>query len=315
MAVFEFFVGTGSFFNLVLIKKYRNVAFAENFILFGMILLLTVVLIHGGYHKTGIYWIYTFPLIAFFLKGNNSGLLWNFVFFSVVGILTLFNKLGYVSIAYTFDELRQALLAYVIVMVLAYIFEDALLKSYREVSKMAITDQLTGLFNRRFILRKLEEEIERAKRYGNSLCVILLDIDNFKSINDKYGHDVGDFVLKKVAQLIIENTRNVDTIGRLGGEEFVVICPETDRNGGYIVAEKIRKSIEGFEMIGLPKISISAGISSFTGKENPAQMLKKADIALYRAKKTGKNKVVLYNDIKIYSPKPLSEHKTKKPAP
>ncbi|WP_456384747.1 GGDEF domain-containing protein [Persephonella sp.] len=294
MSAFEALIATGALFNLLLLKVSGNVRLSEDFILFGMILLLSAVLIHGGYEKTGIYWIYTFPLVSFFLKGNKTGFIWNGAFFVIAAVIVYLSYAGVVPIAYSYSELRQAALAYIIVTILAYIYEDALLKSYREVSRLAVTDQLTGLYNRRYIFRKLEEEIERSRRYGTDLCVILLDVDDFKNINDRYGHDVGDVVLKSIADILRSNTRNVDTVGRLGGEEFVIICPETDAFRGRVVAEKIRKSVEELQVLSLPKISISVGVADFRGYEGPAELLKKADIALYKAKRSGKNRVVVF---------------------
>jgi len=294
MSIFETVIATGSLFVLIIIKFFKNIRFAENFMLLGMIILFSGILIHGGYQKTGIYWIYIFPLISFFLKGNKVGFLWNIAFFTIVAAIVYLNHKGIIPLAYNLGELRQAALAYFIMTILAYIYEDVLLRSYREVSRLAITDQLTGLYNRRYILKKLEEEIERAKRYGTGLCVILLDVDNFKSINDEYGHDMGDKVLKGIAHLLKENTRNIDTVGRIGGEEFVIICPGTDVIGGKIVAEKIRGLVEELQVSVLPKISISVGVAVFRGDENPEELLKKADIALYEAKRSGKNKVVIF---------------------
>jgi len=114
----------------------RNVKLAENFILFGMLVLICGILVHGGYHRTGIYWIFTYPLLTFFLKGNKVGIIWNFVFISVVLVLVILDYKNIVPIAFSHDEIRQAVLAYAIVMVLAYIFEEALLKSYNEVSRL-----------------------------------------------------------------------------------------------------------------------------------------------------------------------------------
>jgi len=295
MFAFEILVAVGGILNIILLKITRNVKLAENFILFGMLVLICGILVHGGYHRTGIYWIFTYPLLTFFLKGNKVGIIWNFVFISVVLVLVILDYKNIVPIAFSHDEIRQAVLAYAIVMVLAYIFEEALLKSYNEVSRLAVTDQLTGLYNRYYIFNRLNEEIKRAKRYGKNFCVILLDVDNFKNINDEFGHDVGDFVLFEVGEVLRNITRSVDTVGRLGGEEFIVICPNTDIVGGKIIAEKIRRSIEELHIPDVGKITVSLGVAEFTGNETAHELIKSADLALYKAKRSGKNRVELYS--------------------
>jgi len=295
MFAFEILVATGGILNAILLKITKNVKIAENFILLGMLILICGILVHGGYQRTGIYWIYTYPLLTFFLKGNRIGILWNVIFLFLVLVLMFLDYKNAVPIAFSADEIRQAILAYVIVMVLAYIFEEALLKSYSEVSRLAVTDQLTGLYNRYYIFNKLNDEIKRAKRFQRSFCVILMDIDNFKNINDKFGHDVGDFVLFEVAEVLREITRSIDTVGRLGGEEFIVICPNTDIVGGKITAEKIRSSIEKLHIPHVGKITVSVGVAEFTGDETAHELIKSADLALYKAKRSGKNKVELFS--------------------
>lgn len=294
MFIFETLLATGGLLNLLLLKLFGNVKLAENFILVGMLLLVIAIFINGGYENTGIYWIYTFPLLSFFIKGNREGFVWNLGLIAVVCLLVYLDYRNVVPIAYSYVEIRQSLLAYVIVMILAYIFEDALLRSYNKVSKMAVTDQLTGLYNRHYIFRKLSEEVKRARRYRENLCVILIDIDNFKSINDRFGHDVGDAVLKKVAEILRCNVREIDTVGRLGGEEFIIICPRTNIVGGRILGEKIRAVVENLREGNIPRITVSVGVGAFSSFDTPHELIKKADVALYRAKKSGKNKVVVY---------------------
>ena len=137
----------------------------------------------------------------------------------------------------------------------------------------------------------MAQEIERVERYNRSLSVVLFDVDNFKKINDTYGHDIGDSVLRRVTRLIRENTRNVDTLARYGGEEFVIILPETDLKGAMAAAERIRRVIEkaSFDKVG--HVTISAGVSVFAERDNEMSIIKKADRGLYVAKREGRNRV------------------------
>ncbi|MCK5737356.1 MAG: GGDEF domain-containing protein, partial [Spirochaetaceae bacterium] len=163
------------------------------------------------------------------------------------------------------------------------------------LTDMAFRDELTGLFNRRYFDQKLQEEINRSARYGRSLSLILGDIDNFKSYNDDFGHQKGDEVLQAVSEMIRSSCRNSDTAARYGGEEVVIILPETDAEGARLVAEKARKLIEarGEDTAGRV-VTISMGIASF-GPDNdgPAELIAAADKALYKAKSAGRNCCVM----------------------
>lgn len=171
--------------------------------------------------------------------------------------------------------------------------------SYKVLEEQAHLDYLTGLANRRYFLELAEQEISRSIRYGNSLAVCMLDIDSFKKVNDTYGHKVGDVVLKKLSSLFSESLRAIDIVGRVGGEEFVILLPETDRNHALDVAERIRQLVENTKITlenGLPlKFTISIGIAMFIDKDtNMDTLLHTADQALYQAKNSGRNKVCIY---------------------
>ncbi len=173
----------------------------------------------------------------------------------------------------------------------------------RELKRKAIRDGLTGLYNHATIKTRLNEEIARAKRYGDPLSLIFLDIDHFKLYNDRLGHDVGDEVLVAVATFLLNGndeispSRTSDIIGRYGGEEFVIILPETTNQGALIRAERLRQGITTLTVPGareqpLGCLSISAGVATFPQhSQKPGDLLKMADEALYRAKSSGRNQV------------------------
>ncbi len=162
---------------------------------------------------------------------------------------------------------------------------------------LATYDPLTKLYNRRAIVEYAEKEVERSKRYNHQFSIILLDIDDFKGINDTYGHTIGDIVLKQLAEIIKNEVRDIDRVGRYGGEEFIIVLPETKTENAFKLAERIRTKILEREFnIGDYKISItiSAGISGFrTHGDTFEEILQAADLALYQAKKKGKNQVVM----------------------
>ena len=164
-----------------------------------------------------------------------------------------------------------------------------------ELERLANFDSLTGLHNRRAILRRLDEEIKRASRYKEELCLLMLDIDHFKNVNDQYGHLSGDEVLQEVATLVQQNIRDTDTTGRYGGEEFITILPETNLSSALNVAERTRKLIATSEMKDSERnvfnITVSQGLSSYKPGDDGYSLISRADDALYRAKENGRNRV------------------------
>jgi len=161
--------------------------------------------------------------------------------------------------------------------------------------KMNVTDSLTGIYNRRYLESKLKEEFGRHKSYSRSFSLIMFDIDHFKHVNDEYGHQCGDFILKSVCSRVTSIIRNVDIFARYGGEEFCCMIPETALEGAVQVAERFRKAIEEqenkYDDLNI-KVTISLGVSEIREEIISAEMLlKKADDALYRAKHEGRNRV------------------------
>ncbi len=169
-----------------------------------------------------------------------------------------------------------------------------LLKEYRELS---IRDPLLGIYNRRFLIEVLKKEEERAKRSVSSFSLLLMDLDKFKRINDQYGHFIGDLVLRKFCEIVLLNIRNLDILGRWGGEEFLLLLPETFKEKAVIVAERIREVLEKTEIFvseGLSlKITVSIGVAEYPQDGLfSEEIIKKADLRLYKAKELGRNRVV-----------------------
>lgn len=160
-----------------------------------------------------------------------------------------------------------------------------------ELERLATTDSLTGISNRLKLDEEFNREMSMFERYGQIFSIILADIDSFKVVNDKFGHQTGDIVLKECAQLLEHSIRKVDIIGRWGGEEFMVICPSTDLEGVSVLAELLRKRVEENTFAGQHKVTISLGIASFDTFEEMNSIFKRVDKSLYDAKSRGKNRV------------------------
>ncbi len=187
----------------------------------------------------------------------------------------------------------------------------ALLKTFeikKELVKSAICDELTGLYNRKYLHHRLDAEISRSKRYGTPVSCLLLDIDYFKIVNDMYGYDWGDILLKKIAQMLNALVRKEDVLTRYGDEEFIVILPETTEQQAMIFAERFRSDVEKMEFIPANEeerhpITISGGIASFPTdgdiEENSNTLIRYAEHALYNAKQSGKNKIVEFSKMNL----------------
>lgn len=168
--------------------------------------------------------------------------------------------------------------------------------------KLTVTDDRTNLHNDRYLKRRLAEEFKRARRYGSPLTLMLVDLDHFKQVNDKYGHECGDQVLAEFARVLVENAREIDIVGRYGGEEFLMILPNTDAIRAAVVAERVRKATEEhvyrYKEF-LVRLTVSVGLASVPANaalRTEADLLRAADEALYRAKRTTRNKVILDRD-------------------
>jgi diguanylate cyclase (GGDEF)-like protein len=165
---------------------------------------------------------------------------------------------------------------------------------FQEVQRQARSDGMTGFLNHNSFYEELGREIRRHKRYGDSLSLVIMDVDDFKSFNDTYGHQAGDFILRETAKLVRENIRDVDIPARYGGDEFSIILPRVDMDGALLAASRIRKKLSEhpFDYQGVNfYITLSSGIGEHKADESSAEFVRKVDQALYRAKAKGKNRV------------------------
>ena len=186
--------------------------------------------------------------------------------------------------------------------VLRFHYKDEIEEEYHsKLFTFAATDSLTGLYNRRYIVNELENQSKIARRNERIFSLIIIDIDNFKHINDIFGHLAGDDYLKKMAFVLNRSLREQDICGRIGGEEFLIILPETDLEGALNLANRIREQIEKTELIHqgrVVKTTVSAGISQFgLHASKSRELFNMADMALQIAKKTGKNTITLANEV------------------
>lgn len=163
----------------------------------------------------------------------------------------------------------------------------------KELERLAVIDKLSGLYNRLKLDETIEMEIERTNRYNTFFGIIIIDIDYFKKVNDEYGHLIGDYIIKEFGYILQNNIRKIDTVGRWGGEEFMIVCPEVDDKKIKLIAEKIRLKIQQYNFKEIQKKTASFGTTIYKKGEKFEEIISRADQALYLAKEKGRNKVVL----------------------
>lgn len=264
-------------------------------------LLFTYLAVHAVEGGSAIIWLFAYPPIIFYISESRVGVLACGGGFA--GVILLFSPLGDLLFAPPYStSFRLTMIAVLgFEMVTCYILDQSrrrsklgLLKLATEFEYAAKHDALTGLANRREALAQLDAEYQRYLRHGRSFSVLLLDIDLFKGVNDNYGHHIGDELIIQVAKTLREECRKVDTLARWGGEEYLVLLPETGTADAIRSAERIRqaftaKSIKADKA--LIHATISVGVASIRGPESIDRLLQRCDEALYRAKSLGRNRV------------------------
>jgi diguanylate cyclase (GGDEF)-like protein len=201
-----------------------------------------------------------------------------------LGLLRLDHDMAGSFSAHDIDRLRPFASAAAIAL------ENARL--FREVQRLATIDDLTGIYNRRALFEQAAREVQRAVRFAHPLSITMFDLDHFKQVNDTHGHAAGDQALRMVAQRCRESIRAVDILGRFGGEEFVVVLPETNTAGACLAAERVRRRIVDTPIVtdhGAIRVTCSLGVTSLGPNDDFDTLLKRADQALYDAKAAGRN--------------------------
>jgi diguanylate cyclase (GGDEF)-like protein len=262
----------------------------------------------GGVDAPTVGWLITAPVVAMFLGGIGTALFW--LAMSCAAVLAIYaaHAAGVASPPHPVKDMELLHLIcdlglYIVVVVFVLLFELTKIQGFikleqalKVINELAIRDELTGSHNRRHLIRLIENEKERTARLGGLFCLCLLDIDYFKRINDTYGHNAGDTVLREFAATVQRQIRESDSFGRYGGEEFLLMLPETAIDEAHALAERVRTNIARLGFSDLPDlaVTVSIGIAEFRSGEAIAQTVARADEALYQAKSGGRNQVVRY---------------------
>jgi diguanylate cyclase (GGDEF)-like protein len=287
--------------NYVLMLRFGNHNRGAHTISLIMGILFFYLLCSGGVDLTGPLWCYAAAPFLLFIYGVRWGALCvAFLFISAVVILYLPNPLLIADYTEIFKS--RFLASFLAVALMSYLHEYARYRSYsalhalrHKIEREARTDEMTGLYNRRHMYEYMQLALQQVRRKQRPLSLLVIDIDNFKLVNDKYGHQFGDEVLVQVAQTMRHSLRNHDSIARWGGEEFLVLLTDTENEAAKAVAEKLRSTIEALpiqhndESI---RMTVSIGLHTANPEESLNAMLSRADENLYTAKNNGRNQIV-----------------------
>lgn len=293
-------------FYLLTVKK--NVRLLSYWFVAYMFVVFAYIFYTGGISKTGPLWLFFFPIVCFFFLGSRAGLV-TFALFA--SILTTIVGISHANGDLPYGPIFVALFLSSLSLEATFLFfyersrerAESTIAGYLQhvenlnlrLQELSDHDELTGLFNRRRIMRRLTEESTRTERYGRPYALLLIDMDYFKQVNDTHGHAIGDRVLCQFADLVHrECLRESDNMGRFGGEEFMVLLPETNEAGAQAVSERILNKVRQFRFGDDADLQLTVSIGSHTVHhvESPQLSIQKADEALYEAKHGGRDQAV-----------------------
>lgn len=295
------------FFSSHLILRSKRIAnpytFSANLVTVSLMMLMLYLVFTGGVNGTGPLWIYIVPPVALFFGGMRKGILNIGLFVLAISALMFYPNDEWLSTSYTFEFKSRLIYSFLTVSCLFAFYEYVRQNSFIRIQEMsqkferqAMHDPLSGLLNRRGMREKLQNEFDRSQRYKNNLTIMMCDIDNFKTVNDQYGHDKGDEIINSLGTIFKSGLRKQDSLARWGGEEYLFLLPETNGDQGMQLAEMLRSKIEEEPYIQndqIFSITISIGLHQIAATDTINQAITKADTNLYKAKEQGRNRCII----------------------
>lgn len=286
------------FFGYYSLKKFKNSKIGSAIVLYSLYILMLYLVFSGGVENTGPLWIYIVPPVSLYIHGFKRGLIDIALFIIIITMIMFITT----SVATYSTEFKLRLIySFLTVTFLSALYEYSRMQSYKHIlelsnkyQQLAHYDPLTQLSNRRHALDILKREQARVLRNQEPLSIILCDVDHFKKINDKFGHNAGDAVLVELAALFTESIREQDCVARWGGEEFLFILPQTPPKNAHVFAEKIKGRVQNHlfdDENNSIALTISMGISQLHSNHNIDEVINIADKYLYQAKDAGRNKI------------------------
>ena len=275
-----------------LCKQQQNQKLVRYSVASALLIMATVGAVYKLDGYNGQIWVPVLPLLFSFLVGVKSGSIFSAIYLLVYSISYFsFEKIhGVTPIEIEFWSM--AVVAFIFVLVVTALFQKEIQKDKKHLSDVAKFDFLTQLLNRRGFVPRIEEEVARVGRYSGDLSIIVADIDNFKLVNDNFGHGVGDKLLAEFARILLTYTRSSDLVARWGGEEFVILAPNTEMCACLDLAEKLKSVIEQHSFTDVGHITSSFGVTQYKQSEGWSEFFDRADTNLLKAKHAGKNRVI-----------------------
>ncbi|MEA1918389.1 MAG: GGDEF domain-containing protein [Campylobacterota bacterium] len=292
IAILDFVSGItflSTFIDLRINKKEKRSIFIMTFSL-TLFIFYFVWLNHDS--NFGLIWTIFVPILAITLYGYKIGGYLSLVYYILMFSLVIYGLEAWESEEWDIVALIRFLVSSVVLLFVLYITEYSFSKMQDSLNMQTLTDPLTQLYNRRKIDETIKKSIETIQRNPSPLSLVIMDIDDFKSVNDTYGHLVGDEVLKALANILQKNIRNIDTLGRWGGEEFIIVLPHTPLEDAILSIERLQQEINTFNFKTVGQITCSYGLcSANTSEYKDQELITCADDALYEAKNSGKDKI------------------------
>lgn len=269
-------------------ERYANLP--RHFALFFVTALFLAGVFHQLHRGANLVWVPIFPFGYFYLAGIRTGGKLSAASFVILVVAYIAYPRLHTESRVPLDTFLQVVSAFGFTSLFAYLYERARDRQERRRLQQAEYDFLTGIPNRRGLMRFMDAQLYLGTRKNRPFSLVLLDLDDFKNVNDAHGHDVGDEALKAFAKRVQEQLRRSDLLGRWGGEEFAVVLPDEILAGAVAVAEKLRRHVAEQPFAPVGQITASFGVAEYVPGENVALLIKRADSALYRAKHGGKNR-------------------------
>ena len=282
------------------VKKF-DLSISATLIIYSLYLLMFYLVFSGGVSQTGPLWIFIVAPVSVYVLGLRHGLINLSLFLCIICIIIFLPQQWVEHAQYSNEFSLRLIISFLTMSFLSALYEYSRMQAYisalelsRQYQELAMRDPLTKLANRRNAAAILEQEKSRLQRNNEPLSVLLCDLDHFKLVNDKYGHNGGDMVLTELSALFKEQVRQQDCVARWGGEEFLIILPQTSSEQASVIAEKIRSSVEQYTINFVKhqiRVTISIGISQLAEDQTIDELINNADKCLYQAKTLGRNRV------------------------